>query len=202
MTSIWVEGKEDVELVLALLQDLGLGGPHVKVKDIGGWSCLPMARNELAKTTNAGGINLIVFDADRPATGGGATARRAQIAAELTTLQLTATVFLLPDDQSDGTVEDLMLSMIPPGHRQVDDVLRRLRGVRRGARPPQPGESYAVGFAKTRTYAYVEAMPLTADQKKRRKSYRGTKFFDDATLWDLRVPRAHPLRTFLQAHVV
>lgn len=126
MVQIFVEGREDEELVEALLADLGKAGTAT-VSQAKGWTTLEMVEGFFRMTTDAGGTNLIVFDADRDPDGG-VDRRRGQIEAKLTELGLEAEVFLLPDDATDGRVEDLMVGMIP--ERPTDHgVLRQVRGV-------------------------------------------------------------------------
>ena len=71
-----------------------------------------------------------------------------------------------------------------------------------GLSHPDPHRSYVVDLAKTRTYSYVGAMPLTTAQQKRREHpKKSAKFFDDTEIWDLNSPAVQPLRQFLRTHL-
>lgn len=132
---IIVEGKRDIivlKRLLCAIKNIPYGewkrleektfyhalppnGDHLLLRELGGYTGLERIVSEFsrAKALGDGKItkNLIILDADTPATGGGFATRNAWVTATLNAIQAKAEVvtFLLPDNASDGTLETLLL---------------------------------------------------------------------------------------------
>ena len=214
--NIFVEGTDDHDLVLVLVQALRATAPHPTLKNtregqrvttylrltgsddvlllssIGGWHKLSKDQEfSIRQAADGGGKTLIVFDADAdPAQR--ATDLRQRIAA----YDPNPAVFLLPGPQQAGELETLLLQLVHPQHQAVmacyDGYELCLQGLSNGGQP-----YYNTPSLKRRLYDYVNVMPLTGEQWERHHKKGGQKIFENPNLWDLNAPAIQPLRDFL-----
>lgn len=146
-------------------------------------------------------LNLVIYDADTTAhASGGVTARRAELRQQAELLGLSFELFLLPTDVTDGNLENLLESLIHPDHRQVVNCFAAYEACMRGCATPS-GMSYRLPADKSKFYAYVEAMPITDEERKAHKSKGATKYFANEAYWNLDAWDAQPLRDFLARNV-
>lgn len=214
--NIMVEGYDDQELVAALLVKLGkvrqwdksfqgitTGGNQVAIYEMGGWTTLPTNKllPRLQQSLEVDVLNLVIYDADTTEhVSGGVIARRAELQQQAQALGLSFELFLLPTDAADGNLESLLKSLIPAGHQQVVDCFANYEACMRGCLTPT-GEPYRLPADKSKFYAYVEAMPISDEERKAHKSRGATKYFANAAYWDLDAVEALPLRKFLDRYV-
>ncbi len=214
--NIMVEGYDDQELVAALLVKLGkvrqwdksfqgitAGNNQVAIYEMGGWTTLPTNKllPRLQQSLEVDVLNLVIYDADTiKHASGGVSARRAELQQQAKVLSLSFELFLLPNNVADGNLENLLESLIPTGHRQVIDCFAAYETCMRGCSTPT-GEPYRLPADKSKFYAYIEAMPITDDERKAHKSRGTTKYFVNAAYWNLDAAEIQALRTFLDLHV-
>ncbi|MGI4869930.1 MAG: DUF3226 domain-containing protein [Janthinobacterium lividum] len=214
--NIMVEGYDDQELVAALLVKLGkvrqwdksfqgftAGGNQVAIYEMGGWTTLPTNKllPRLQQSLEVDVLNLVIYDADTPAhASGGVAARRAELQQQARTLGLSFELFLLPTDAADGNLENLLESLIPAGHRQVLNCFTAYEACMSGCLTPT-GTLYRLPADKSKFYAYVEAMPITDEERKAHKSRGATKYFANSVYWNLDANEVQPLCNFLSQYV-
>lgn len=214
--NIMVEGYDDQELVAALLvklskvrqwdksfQGITTGGNQVAIYEMGGWTTLPTNKllPRLQQSLEVDVLNLVVYDADTTAhASGGVVARRAELEQQAKELGLSFELFLLPTDVTDGNLENLLESLIHPDHQQVVDCFANYEACMRGCTTPA-GNAYRLPADKSRFYAYVEAMPITDEERKAHKSKGATKYFANDAYWNLDAGDVQPLRAFLARYV-
>jgi len=218
--NIFVEGTDDHDLVLVLVQALRATAPHPTLKNtregqrvttylqlagrddvlllssIGGWHKLGKDQGfPIQVAADSGGKTLIVFDADAaPAQ------RAADLRQRIAAYDPAPAVFLLPGSGQPGELETLLLQLVPPRHQAVmacyDGYEQCLQGLASGGRP-----YYNTPSVKRRLYDYVNVMPLTGEQWERHHRKGGQKIFENPDLWDLQAPAIQPLRDFLAQHL-
>ena len=218
--NIMVEGFEDQELVAVLLTELGkvpgwreqgkslvgesAAGNPVAIYEMGGWTTIPTSTEllpRLQQSPEVGVQNLIVYDADTPRQAqGGFEVRRAELQRQASELGLSFESFLLPDNGTDGNLEDLMHKMVHPSHQLVADCFSNYEECVRLQRTPA-GTEYRLPISKSRYFAYIEALPLTPEEVKHLDKRRGTKLFGNSNYWNLAAPEVQPLRDFLDQNV-
>ena len=217
--NIFVEGVDDQELVAALLSKLGkvvaweitgkarqgstVAGAQVFIYQADGWTNLPAKNIKpfLQQDEAVGVRNLIVFDADHPSDPhGGFTGRKAELHRQATELGLFFDLFLLPVNSADGNLEDLLKDLIHPDHQQVVSCFSNYENCLRGCVSPD-GLPYRIPASKAKIYAYVEAMPLTDEERREHKRRGATKYFGNSAYWNLDAAQVQPLRAFLDQHI-
>ncbi|HEX8330219.1 MAG TPA: DUF3226 domain-containing protein [Hymenobacter sp.] len=217
--NVFVEGQEDQELVAELLVKLGTvrtwreagkaftgttsAGNLINLNMTNGWSSLLNGSllPELSQSPQEDVLNLVIFDADRPGPQqGGSTARRQQLLKVQAENGLFFELFLLPTDDADGQLEDLLRLLIPDAHQQVTDCFSHYENCVRQLRMTD-GSAYNVPASKSRMFAYLEVLPLTAEEEKRLEKRRSTKFFNNPAYWNLDSSEIQHLREFLIQHV-
>ncbi|MBF9223760.1 DUF3226 domain-containing protein [Hymenobacter ruricola] len=214
--NIYVEGTDDHDLVLVLVQQLRATRPHPTIKNtregqmvttyliadatgdtllissIGGWKNLGSKQSfPLRQAHDSGGKTLIVFDADEAPAQRAATLR-AQIVAD----EPAPALFLFPGPDQPSELEDLLLQLVQPAHQPVmlcydgyEHCLQQL--VDNGQ------DYYNTPSKKRRIYDYVNVMPLEGAEWERHHKKGGQKIFENANLWDLNAQAIQPLRDFL-----
>lgn len=86
---------------------------HLGVSDyvlvtVGGKDHITHFKSKFDENTLQGGRNLVLFDADAPDTGGGFAARKAELEATLSLMDVNADVCLWPNNQEDGDFETML----------------------------------------------------------------------------------------------
>lgn len=214
-----VEGVEDQELLAALLVKLGkvgrwdetgralrgttAGGNQVALYEMGGWTTLPTSKllPQLQQSPEVGVLNLVVYDADTTShERGGFEARRGELQGQAAALGLAFELFLFPTNHADGNLETLLESLIHPGHQQVVDCFTKYEDCLQGLVSPN-GLAYRIPADKAKIYAYVEAMPLTDEERRRHKGRGATKYFSNPAYWNLDSAEVQPLCEFLNQHI-
>lgn len=214
--NIMVEGNDDQELVAALLVRLGkvehwdkpfqgltAAGNRVAIYAMGGYTTLPTNKllPQLRQSLEVDVLNLVIYDADTTAHNqGGIIARRAELQNQATALGLSFELFLLPTDAADGNLEDLLKQLTHADHQAVLDCFANYENCIRNCTSPT-GVPYSLPGPKARFYAYAEAMPLSADERKAHKTRGATKYFANKAYWDLDASEVQPLRAFLDLHI-
>jgi hypothetical protein len=217
--NVFVEGYEDQELVAALLIKLGkvvswqesgkafssltTTGSQIRINATEGWTKLTNGNlfPELQQSLQEGVLNLVIYDADRPGGQQGGHAYRKNTLLQIKSAnQLSFELFLLPDNNQDGQLEDLLHNLIPIGNRQVTNCFSAYEACVRGLTAPN-GQPYQLPVNKSRIFAYLEVLPLTPAEKQKMEKRRSAKLFDNPEYWDLDAVDVQPLRSFLDQHI-
>ena len=201
MTRIFVEGRDKVFMEVYLAHLFGRNEGRWEVVSAGGYTKLPLLDLQFKENSEAGGMNLDVFDADFEENGGGFVARKSYLQARLAELALEADLFLFPNDKADGDFETLLENIVNKEHecllRCFEQYERCVAGHCDAAGKPK----YLLPTRKAKIYAYVESIKKSRREAER---FKGGKefFFDDSRYWDLNSSYLFPLRTFLETRVV
>lgn len=142
--------------------------------------------------------NVFVVDADnsiRRNGTGGITAAKSKIANEINrcrALGIDCAGFAMPNDKSDGTLENLLEGMIPQSNRKVVDCCWRGFEVctkANGAKYSPPLKSMIDVYAKLFNHDANQGIFASCS-------------FKDKTVWDWSAPILDPLKKFLKAEVL
>lgn len=213
---IIVEGKRDIivlKRLLCAIKNIPYGGwerleektfyhalppngDHLLLRELGGYTGLERIVSELsrAKALGDGKItkNLIILDADTPATGGGFATRNAWVAERLDAIQAKAEVvtFLLPDNTSDGTLETLLLGARTPATSNASSCLQAFDSCLKSKNVPHPlNEKICVSL-----YAWLF-------DGKAAKSFSVDDAVEGNTVFDFASNVFAPLCAFLRNHL-
>lgn len=227
--NVFVEGNDDHDLVLALLQQMRVVGQHptkpssrgkgtvatylemqpdkdtLLISSTGGWSKL--GKNQaffLRDAVDSGGKNLVIFDADYDTAeheSGGHVNRLASLLAKVLPYDPAPAVFLLPQPNRDGDLELLLLQLTHPSQQRVMDCYDGYEDCLKQFLGTDGKPYYNAPSNKRRLYDYVNVMPLTGNDYERHHKNGGQKIFDNADLWNLDAPAVQPLRAFLDQHI-
>ena len=151
-----------------------------------------VAINRMRSMTDQGGINLVIFDADDDCE-----ARRTSILEWKEQNGLEFELFLLPNNQDKGELEDLLENIINPNNRPImecwENYEKELVTLDIPGRTPPPLTTPA---KKTKIYGYLEALLGTSESDKKKIKEREREY-DNVLHWDLDAIFLLPLKEFL-----
>jgi len=176
---IVVEGKEDLLFLKGYLGFLGMPFSGECFKSLGGWSNLDGYLPTIEEKRDNGVKVLIVFDANADRE-----TRTREINRVLGGIDLP--VFLFPNDESDGDLEDVLMQIIAPENRDIFACFEDYKQCLKKCNP-----EYTSPDDKAKVYAYKEA--VGALQK------RDDQF--DSKYWNYDHPALDPLKDFLTRHI-
>ncbi len=168
-----------------LLKDMS----QIDIICVDGWNNLSRVANTFKACTIGGGTNLIIFDADRMANGGGYQNRLAYIEQVIRQEQLTAEVFLFPDNSSDGDFETLLEHLTQEDiHKTFFDCFRDYEICL--------GDRYVAPNLKAKLFTYVSSQKQLSNGQ-RKKIGKGEWCFDNPSLWNMNSSYLDTLKLFL-----
>ena len=143
-----------------------------------------------------GGVNLVIVDADKDFQ-----ARQAEIAAWKQTNEVEFELFLLPNNQDKGALEDLLENIINPNNRPIldcwEDYEKELVKLDIPGRTPPPLTTPA---KKTKIYGYLEA--LLGDSKSQKELIKEAKRnYEEILHWNLNAKYLDSLKEFLEKYL-
>ena len=139
------------------------------------------------------GVNLVIVDADKDFL-----ARKDEIAKWQQENEVDFELFILPNNQDMGALEDLLENIINPNNRPIfdcwEDYEEELVKLNIPGRTPPPLTTPA---KKTKIYGYLEA--LLGESKSQKEQIKETKRnYEVALHWNLDAKYLEPLKGFLQ----
>ena len=192
---IYVEGDGDVKFISDYIN-------HIKpdaIKEIhsmGGWTSIKNAKPEIERYKDAGNIVLVIFDADFEIdveNNGGYVARKKEIGSYGLPLD---DIFLFPDNQSDGALEDLLEEVVNPQNKPIFDCWEKYEDCLRNNASAKTGRKLIIPAKKAKIYSYLGA--LLGEVEEVREPYRNYK---ETCHWDLDSNALIPLKTFLEKYL-
>ena len=180
-TLIVVEGKEDKNFLESYIKNLGYSDKSFVFQPIGGRDKLKGARNDIENALDRGEKVLIVFDADlkKPKTKSLYENTKIYIENELKGLE-GFKIFLFPDDNSTGAVEDLLERIISSEHGRVFECFEEYK---------QCISEYNLPNMKAKIFAYKEALDILEENT------------FDPCYWDFESTALEPLKSFLNQNL-
>ena len=208
MNKIFLEtsNKKSYEcnLIRILLKCLGKEeNQDFEIVCVGGKDNLPQHQVKLAEHESDTEVNLIIFDADIPTTGGGYNKRFKELKQTLDSLNENSNrneIFLFPNNEDDGTLENLLEKIINPEHscilKYFDNYEQNL-----ASHKDKDGENkYETPDQKAKMFAYISALKKTSTQREHLKN-KGDWMFENTYCWDLDAKALQPLKEFLEQHL-
>lgn len=203
--TIFVEGEADEHFIRQLIEFIWKGNTQITPDSIvptNGYSNLmSMDRqqtylNTMQRTSDDGGINLIIFDADDDCS-----ARRKEILEWGKKNNARFELFLLPDNSGPGALEDLLERIIYPDNAPIMDCWEAYEESLRNIQLPwRNGKPLTTPAKKTKIYAYLEALvgPSNSQKEKIKEKNRD---YQNPYHWNLHAATLLSLITFLKTHL-
>ncbi|MEQ1747055.1 MAG: DUF3226 domain-containing protein [Saprospiraceae bacterium] len=174
---IWVEGKADQKFLADVMKvwfDLTFNTKDfscreenrrvdLRIQDLGGKNTFQTARISAAfRQNNDQGVqNIVILDADDIAT------QRQMLDLIKQELGIEFPYFLLPDNQSNGELENLLEQIIHPQNRVILDCWEGYENcVGQHDNPVRPGHKYTIPAKKSKIYSYLEVLLGETDSEK------------------------------------
>ncbi len=195
MIRIFIESKNrftpEYKFMATLLKNMGFATDSYEIIPLDGKDTLHLAKNQFLQNTAEGGRNLIVFDADSPENLGGYEQRKTDLESQLKALNITAELFLWPNDKEDGDFETLLESIARKDlHKKFFDCFSDYEACL--------GKEYQKPNRKGKLHTYVTSMKIS--NRQRRTIGSGDWLFEDDTLWNLKSPFLIRIKDFFLSH--
>lgn len=199
---IFVEGVADERFIEQLISHI-FGMSVGEIINTGGYTNL-MAQdkentytNQMKRTSDDGGVNLVIFDADK-----NCEVRREEILAWKQRKGVEFELFLFPDNEGQGALEDLLEEIINPQNQEVMDCWRLYEDAIKEVRLPwRKGEPLTIPAKKTKIYAYLEVL-LGASKSEKEKIKEREREYINTNHWDLNAVALTNLTTFLKDNLL
>jgi hypothetical protein len=217
MIRIFVEGIADVKFMTDYISHIVYGATvdiykksegkvahitmpenkEIEINSLDGWTNLQNRHNELKKNSKT----LLIFDADKSDNnGGGYTERKTAIENILHGFDLTCPLFLFPNNQDDGALEDLLEQIIPIGNRPILNCWNAYERCLQSKSIDGRVKPLTTPARKTKIYGYLEAL-LDATNEDKKKIKESNREYLNADHWNLNVEYLNPLKEFLLQHL-
>lgn len=161
-------------------------------KETGGYKKLTSEVNvrEMCINSDQGGVNIVIFDADKDIE-----ARRKELLSYKEKYDIEFELFLFPNNQNSGELEDLLEKIINPNNQAIFECWKHyeqeLVTLDIPDRTPPPLTTPAM---KTKIYGYLEAL-LLKNQKELIKEKK--RDYENTLHWNLDADYLEPLKEFL-----
>ena len=209
MVKIFIEGKNkkvpESAFLRTILQHIGVDSGRYELIHTDGYknlldSAITSNIEIMRANTDAGGKNLVVFDADTAANGGGFAVRQNELLNRKAALGLDFELFLWPDNQGDGDVEILMERVARKDlYPEFFDCFSKYEHCM-SQRKNEKGESfYTTPNRKGKLHTYFNAIPISKTKKD--GFGKGSWRWEDGEIWNLDTESLQPLKAFLQKNL-
>ncbi len=153
------------------------------------------AINAMRQNTDAGGKNLVIFDADD-----NFDSRRKELLAIKDEFGVEFELFLLPNDKDAGELEDMLEQIINPDNQPVMDCWQTYEGELKKVRiPSKTPPTLTIPAKKTKIYAYLETL-LGKSRSQKKLIKDANRNYGNTQHWDLDSEYLEPLREFLRCN--
>lgn len=194
--NIFVEGVADARFFKQYVSHIwGEEVPDERLIPLSGWDNLKKEAQALRmrSMTANGGVNLVIVDADKDFQ-----TRKDEITKWQQTNEVEFELFLLPNNQDTGALEDLLENIINPNNRPImncwENYEKKLVTLDIPGRTPPPLTTPA---KKTKIYGYLEA--LLFDSKSQKEQIKEVnRNYENTLHWNLDAEYLEPLKGFLQ----
>ena len=172
------------------------------IQAAGGWTNIDSKtkegesiRNQMRINTDNDGINLVIFDADEDFRN-----RRQEIENWKSKYDLSFELFLLPDNQNSGALEDLLERIITSNNRPIFDCWNAFENCLQGCASKSIERRLTIPAKKTKIYAYLEVL-LGETKKEKEKIKEKERDYNNKEHWDLNSDYLSPLKNFLLKNI-
>ena len=197
--NIFVEGGADARFFKQYISHVfGEEVADERIVTLKGWDNLKTEASAVRMRSMSanGGVNLVIVDADKDFQ-----ARKDEIAKWQQENEVDFELFILPNNQDMGALEDLLENIINPNNRPIldcwEDYEEELVKLDIPGRTPPPLTTPA---KKTKIYGYLEA--LLGESKSQKELIKEVnRNYEEALHWNLDVEYLKPLKEFLTKHL-
>ena len=153
--------------------------------------------NTLKEGMDYGATNLVIFDADDDIE-----ARRRELLSFRSKYKVEFELFLLPNNQDAGTLENLLEHIINPNNQPIFDCWQHyedeLVHQEIPGRTPPP---LTIPAKKTKIYGYLEA--LLGETKSQKELIKETnRNYENSLHWNLEAEYLEPLKAFFENNIL
>ena len=198
--TLYVEGIADKVFFKQYFQHcFGIVVPEERIVNLEGWTNIKgiAALRRMRSTTDNGGVNIAILDADKDID-----ARRKDILNWKQEHGVEFELFLLPNNQDAGALEDLLEHIINPNNQPIFDCWQHYEDelVRQEipGRTPPPLTTPA---KKTKIYGYLEAL-LGTTKREKELIKDPNRNYENPQHWNLDAEYLEPLKLFLERNLV
>ena len=169
-----------------------------KDNDTGGYQKLKSEESlqAMRQHSDLGGLNLVIFDADEDAE-----ARRQELLAIKEENGVEFELFLLPNNQDPGALEDLLENIINPNNQPVMECWQTYESELGNVRiPSKTPPTLTIPAKKTKIYAYLETL-LGQSKSQKKLIKEANRNYENTQHWNMDAEYLEPLREFLIKHL-
>lgn len=209
MVKIFIEAedknKPESGFLCAILNMMGIVPEAYEIMSTGGYTNLMDSDNTsnigiMQANTDAGGKNIVIFDADSPKNNGGFAKRQEELLQKRDELGLDFDLFLWPDNQHDGDVEVLMETTARKDlYPEFFDCFAKYEQCILQRKNAQGAPLYTTPNLKGKLHTYFNALPIS--KSKKNKFGHGEWCWNDRTIWDLNADSLEPIKSFLSKYL-
>lgn len=197
MTRIFIEAKHknttESVFITTLLKYLGIEASSFEICWVDGKDNLIKNEVKFRENTLMGGRNIIIFDADTPATGCGYTATKKRILSTFPVNIVIDDIYLFPHNYDDGIFENLLEELTLKNiHSKFFDCFSDYELCL--------GNEYVSPDLKGKLHTYMSAQKALSNRQ-RKALGSGQWLFEDNRFWNLEAEELKPLKDFLTANV-
>ena len=205
MVKIFIEGKNknvpESEFVQAILNNISIPSDKYELVHVDGYKNLMDSVNTsnigiMRSNTDAGGKNIVLFDADTTKNNGGFQNRREELLARKEELHLEFDLFLWPNNNDDGDVEVLMESIAKRDlYSGFFDCFERYEHCLSRWKDKNDKPIYSTPNRKAKLYAYFHTIPIS--KTKKNLFGHGIWKWEDKEIWNMESESLIPIKEFL-----
>ena len=201
---IFVEGIADGKFLKDYISYIKPGYEMSKetIIDTGGWTHIDSQKakgegiqNQMKQNTECGGTNLVIFDADKDFN-----TRKQEIESWKSKYKIDFELFLLPNNQDIGALEDLLEKIIIESNHPILDCWDKFESCIQSNASQAMGRSLTIPAKKTKIYAYLEVL-LGVTKKEKENIKESNRNYGDKGHWHLDSDFLGPLKAFLQRYI-
>lgn len=188
---IFVEGVADEKFFKDYLTFLGCSGYVIRVTNGKDGLFDEAVLNELSSNSDNGGINLVFIDADDDFSKS-----KNIVLGNKNKFNVDFKLFLMPDNQSKGALEDLLEKIINKNNQPIFDSWQKFENELLSIKISGRNHPLTIPAKKTKIYAYLETL-LGKNKKEKELIKERQRDYQNKEHWDLNSEYLRPLKDFL-----
>ena len=199
---IFVEGDSDTQLIEQVVCHwFGYSLKEEELKKSSGWTTIQSnskdgenIRQQMKNNSDDGGVNLIIFDADS-----NIEKRRNEILKWKEEYGLDFELFLFPDDQNNGAVEDVLMKCINPINQPIVDCWKSYVTCLKTKKIEGRKQPLTIPARKSEVYCYLETLLGETNKEKELIKDKHRNFLNP-NHWNMDCEAIQPLKNFLKPY--
>lgn len=196
MTCILVEGNNDESLIKFLLKQMSITEGSYKIIINGSHGINDSKVNIIKEAIDKEENFIIINDAN-----GSFSERKQELENAVMKHNLSANIFLLPNNKDNGELETLLLECV---HDENNTIFHCFDDFNKCLKDDKGGIIISPLELKDKIYSYVN-LQLNDDEKQERNKNKNPYYFNDndksRTIWNFEASGLNPLKKFLRDHV-